>query len=596
MGDTGYSGSTIDYTAQQFRLLRLLPGDWTDPITCEAETASFTENPTYYTLSYVWGDVKDTISITLNGSQCLVTRNLWYALRRIRAHGIVEESRIWIDAICIDQSNSSEKTHQVGMMAQIYKNCKEVLIWLGEFEERKGRRESAHIATVNKSKCFEFKADKQISDSPYLRRFREAMRFVERNPWFTRVWVIQEYTLPKATSVLFATIRMPFEAFVAARENSGAHESAGCCQAWENDLSLLRLSIYAFDILADLKKRLRERKWSLLDLCDYYSDRSATNGVDRVYAMLGLASDWLGGEPMLPDYSLPVSTVYTQVCADFINAKKRLYYLSYISGRRRDVESDLPSWAIDWEDPIHKENYHHLRVDLVKRYETAWSYDAAILADGNLLRATGRAFDAVSTVCGIMDVTADEDCYMQTLAEWLTTVGLGMGSRGSEMLYPNGTALPAAWWRGVCGDAILDGTDSRRLARHESQALSTLSTTHVWETTFKALKKTGPQDPTILWESSNGKQVRVRDIWSTIVANIQQRRLFKTQMGFIGFGPGDTTVGDPVWVLSGGYTPFVLRAIKQKEGPSCYELVGSCYVHGIMDGEADAPTETVYIR
>lgn len=39
---------------------------------------------------------------------------------------------IWIDQICINQSDVEEKSHQVALMSHIYKYCKEVFLWLGE--------------------------------------------------------------------------------------------------------------------------------------------------------------------------------------------------------------------------------------------------------------------------------------------------------------------------------------------------------------------------------------------------------------------------------------------------------------------------------
>lgn len=41
--------------------------------------------------------------------------------------------------------------------------------------------------------------------------------------------------------------------------------------------------------------------------------------------------------------------------------------------------------------------------------------------------------------------------------------------------------------------------------------------------------------------------------------------------------------GDQVCILFGGNTPFVLRPCNEY-----YQLVGECYIHGMMDGEAMA--------
>jgi hypothetical protein len=59
------------------------------------------------------------------------------------------------------------------------------------------------------------------------------------------------------------------------------------------------------------------------------------------------------------------------------------------------------------------------------------------------------------------------------------------------------------------------------------------------------------------------------------------RRFFVTENGRIGLGPVGAEVGDEVCILFAGEAPFVLR---NKTGS--HRLIGECYVHGIMDGEA----------
>ena len=56
---------------------------------------------------------------------------------------------------------------------------------------------------------------------------------------------------------------------------------------------------------------------------------------------------------------------------------------------------------------------------------------------------------------------------------------------------------------------------------------------------------------------------------------------FVTKQGY--YGLGRPRVGDQVFVLHGGVVPFLLRSV----GPLNYfQLVGDCYLQGIMYGEA----------
>jgi hypothetical protein len=73
------------------------------------------------------------------------------------------------------------------------------------------------------------------------------------------------------------------------------------------------------------------------------------------------------------------------------------------------------------------------------------------------------------------------------------------------------------------------------------------------------------------------------------------RRFFMTERGYIGLGPAELQHGQLVTVLLGGQVPFVLCEREER-----VTLVGECYVHGFMNGEAikDASIEgrTFWIR
>jgi hypothetical protein len=52
-----------------------------------------------------------------------------------RDDGIFDPGRgYWIDALCIDQNNTSEKIHQVAQMGSIFSKAELVHVWLGVYE------------------------------------------------------------------------------------------------------------------------------------------------------------------------------------------------------------------------------------------------------------------------------------------------------------------------------------------------------------------------------------------------------------------------------------------------------------------------------
>jgi hypothetical protein len=90
----------------------------------------------YESLSYVWGDAHDTVntvvvsstSPTIPASMRLPV-NLHLALNYLR-HS--DKPRVlWVDAICIDQINPTERSLQVQRMHLIYNHALRVVVWLG---------------------------------------------------------------------------------------------------------------------------------------------------------------------------------------------------------------------------------------------------------------------------------------------------------------------------------------------------------------------------------------------------------------------------------------------------------------------------------
>ncbi|EEU34759.1 uncharacterized protein NECHADRAFT_44701, partial [Fusarium vanettenii 77-13-4] len=95
----------------------------------------------YHALSYTWGPPEgddrytssDMRQILLNGRKFQVYPNLHDALVQLQDSHIAEYH--WIDAICINQEDESEKAAQVSMMAHIYFSAAQVNIWIGQSDE-----------------------------------------------------------------------------------------------------------------------------------------------------------------------------------------------------------------------------------------------------------------------------------------------------------------------------------------------------------------------------------------------------------------------------------------------------------------------------
>ncbi|KAI0476525.1 heterokaryon incompatibility protein-domain-containing protein [Xylariaceae sp. FL0804] len=156
----------------EIRLVYLLPGMPQDPIRCTLVNAGsleldpgsldsldvhslsvalkrydLTEFPftlEYEALSYVWASSEADVVIRVNEQPFPISANLHHALRCLRPRprprpddddddddGVPSSRVLWVDALCINQADSEEKTAQVRMMHRIYRAARAVLVHLG---------------------------------------------------------------------------------------------------------------------------------------------------------------------------------------------------------------------------------------------------------------------------------------------------------------------------------------------------------------------------------------------------------------------------------------------------------------------------------
>ena len=131
--DASFVYSDLDRSRREIRLLSILPGQLSDPIACQLESHFLDDNPVYEALSYVWGDTSNRPQIHLGKCTVPVTRNLYKALQYLRKP---DETRVmWIDALCINQKNPKEQSHQVALMHKIFSDAVEVICWLATSED-----------------------------------------------------------------------------------------------------------------------------------------------------------------------------------------------------------------------------------------------------------------------------------------------------------------------------------------------------------------------------------------------------------------------------------------------------------------------------
>lgn len=220
-----YTYTRLSSTDHSIRLIRLHPdADPEAPIQCSLLDYRMRRTGgihLYEALSYVWGNPHDRVLITVNGLYLSITRNLHKALIRLRNSTF--DRVLWVDAICIDQTNLEERASQVQLMAEIYASASQVLIWLGEDDER-GRASSIlrlmrliaekndlytkrlctqcnEWGSFDEEKClycdtvhYNRSTSSEIGSSEHMLEGRitdvlqDAIQLLHR-PWFNRIWV-----------------------------------------------------------------------------------------------------------------------------------------------------------------------------------------------------------------------------------------------------------------------------------------------------------------------------------------------------------------------------------------------------------------------
>lgn len=136
----------LDKNSSSIQLLSFKLDD-SNQIQADFSIFGISECPPFVALSYMWG-TSEAIQypVFLNGQLLYVRENLWYALQALRDMAKQDAAHVtrtgqsaatscwgyfWIDAICIDQLDELERSHQVNMMKDIYTRAAAVVAWLG---------------------------------------------------------------------------------------------------------------------------------------------------------------------------------------------------------------------------------------------------------------------------------------------------------------------------------------------------------------------------------------------------------------------------------------------------------------------------------
>ncbi|KAJ4991156.1 hypothetical protein SVAN01_03284 [Stagonosporopsis vannaccii] len=574
-----YSPLSFDSTDEiaEFRIATLLPGKWPDPIRCRLTVHSLHKPPPYRTISYAWGNPQDTASVFVGDAQLTVPSSLALCLRYLRS--TEDQLDLWTDAICIDQTNLRERAQQVMQMGYIYWNCASMYIWLGEpgpVSESGNPFEMVLRWTADKH-FYDYPGFSRspdtgewvFEDNPAYQKMYEVFRdFISRS-WWTRLWCVQEIALCPQATVVMGKWQIPWATVLKAKANHGRHDTK-CCAGIANQMPakytyfpdhMLFLS-QRFD-LTHMDQTVRSLRHKL-----------CKDPRDKIYGLLGLL--WTKPKAkFFPDYALPVGTLYTQYTREVVERSNGDLLFLTGSGLGSDC-FQMPSWVRNFAAPLDtaEASHEHTRHKQYSFYNaSAQTNSKAEVLENSTLSLSGFFVDRVKSM-SIALRQRDWACILNAVQEWAEIAEISALELGIDL-----GSLQDCFWRTTMADIMPIGVSGlspwRRITTLTNQSVSK------WFADAKARMKEG-HEPVLsasihaLWIASHG------------------RCFFRTENGHLGLCFPHTRPGDEVWVLAGGKVPFVLR---RPEAASLFveeptdviqnlKMVGECYLHGFMDGEA----------
>ncbi|KAF2110904.1 heterokaryon incompatibility protein-domain-containing protein [Lophiotrema nucula] len=558
---------------REIRLLHVAPKDPSQPdsaIASRFSAASLDDNPDYEALSYAWGDHTKEKTIFIDSTSVGITRNLHDALEDLQL--AYQERTLWVDAVCINQADNEERTHQVSQMRHVYESASRVIAYLGkeyegsdaamEFLEIVGRdpdihyspRLNPHIAVHGMDICSEGLRDAIIS-------------FLDLD-WWKRVWTVQEFALARNSVLQCGDRQLPGSHLIQIYESYMKH-AYDCCGGW--DYLNAKSAKYGIDIwsalqrIADLNFACTSEELSFLEVLESFRTRHSFDPRDKMYGMLALATGrW--ENVIEADYTKSTEDVYRALALAATERTGNLGFLSHCYGRRYP-ELRLPSWIPDWTAIIDEGSHNNL----MSRLSTYNLFDASSGALSTLIYQAPKIALVTGVVFDTIQNTGPERGEMGTTPEIMRTWRAMAQIAESHLDVSTG-----AFWQTICGGLLYErsnaGPSWRRQVPTRDWPLY-----HKWKTW-----KFSEDEPSL----DSNVQATSFDIAYHITA--LDRRFVVSRKGHLGFAPVATAAGDVIAILSGVNVPFILRAVSELPDSGsniCYEVIGDCYIHGVMDGE-----------
>jgi len=572
----------------------------------------------YEALSYTWGDPTLNHSIIINDKYIYITQ---HASQALEALAPVWGSRlIWIDSICINQENNLEKGQQVALMADIYRSAQRTIAWLGDsakapFAFLQLRR--LHRLLSSKQQDEESEAQSVIQkfqlntlEADDFQHWHAVSEFLAHDYW-ARVWIVQEVAVSRKIDILYGLHYIPLDSVTNVIgllwENTSQRELL-LANPWKfHKLEHGMISNYANIRMTLGFRNLVQagRHIPLLDAVQATFLFQASNQLDKIYAFCNISQS-PQGVGLDPDYTISPQEAFVRFGKHYMNEGHISYLLQNSGHSTKPQLCNLPSWVPDLSasDDIYQLFMRKQR-PLKDEFTASGEEPAIVTVDSkNRLQVKGIQIDVIS----YLSMTAITEIF-KTLLE---------SGADTHVLFP-----PIIAWH---NDAVALATEnlprryrcydeSRRQAflrtiiedRNAKGAEAAVVFKKFYRSWCNVIRVAAMEESYPVAGHSKEEDERLRGAqWFAAAVSqvVRYRRKFAvTREGFMAIVPEETDVGDVISVILGVNVPLVLRPIsitaQEQKKEQVYELVGWCYCHGIMLGEAvegNQQTQTFVIR
>ncbi|KAJ9654442.1 hypothetical protein H2198_006522 [Neophaeococcomyces mojaviensis] len=533
-------------------------------------------------LSYTWGSKENPgrVFVGPDSRPLSVTRNLAHALVHLRYPD--KPRTLWIDAICVNQSDMHERGSQVKRMADIYKNAYRVVVWLGPGTQQSAQAmQILHVialAVIINRDSFRIEGSRHPpsvrSDEQYLEhcgdpgkpfnfhmsQFDCVGQLLNRS-WFERLWIWQEIRFAASTSVIqCGSETMLWNEFRDAIyalffKSVSFHNVPDLCN-FEQALSAFVSRLQLIFQLCELQNE------DFTSLTDTTMTAKCADKRDRIYALLSLL-DAAGSELRVePDYTKSVFEVYREVSLRMLLDSHELKILCRVELQsEHNWSGNWSSWVPDWSTP-------RLTTPLQDKFASGSSCPEISHHD-HVIHVTGVAVAKILDHCEFAHSSlSNQDASVDTEAE--------MTDNEKKLFRVLKHLCPQR-------DLTVEGMDSlcRTLVagafKHDLDPPSSANIS--FEDAKKAL------DAWVQMRFQDLPCLNATGQWRRYLQSMSvhctARTVFKSPTGHFGIAPRTAKKDDIVVVFLGCPSPLVLRPTG-----SYFQIVGEAYCDGYMNCEA----------